>query len=202
MTGVRFFMGKFSTKKMKRLFLVKRIQGINCAIQYGKGGENMKRFFYYFTWSLAICLVVYLGLQLQQALDERTQMTFNPIPFWIFVTVFPVAIGVLLRAPKFMLERQQRRIRGFDWSKFLAVGMPALAVLFLSVLPFLSLGDGVYPEFYYQINLLLFSSTTAQTIAGIVFGYILLDSFKSEERGFQETTSDLFNAVMKFTPKG
>lgn len=161
----------------------------------------MKRFFYYFIWSIAIILVVYLGLQLQQVLDERTDMTFNPIPYWIYVTIFPVVIGLLLRTPKFMLERKQHRIQGFDWSKFLAVGIPAFIVLVLSLLPFLPFENVAYPEFYSRISLLLFSSTTAQTIAGLVFGYTLLDSFKSEERGLQETTSDLFNAVMKFTPK-
>ncbi|MGM0896984.1 MAG: hypothetical protein ACQEV0_03740 [Bacillota bacterium] len=162
----------------------------------------MKRFFYYFIWSIAIAFIVYMGLQLQELLNERTQMTFNLVPYWIYVTIFPVVIGLLLRTPKFMLERKERRIRGFDWSKFLAVGLPAFVVLMLSILPFLPFENMAYPEFYTQISLILFSSTTAQTIAGLVFGYILLDSFKSEERGFQESTSDLFNAVMKFTPKG
>ena len=161
----------------------------------------MKRFLYYFIWSIAIALIVYLGLQLQQILDDRTQMTFNPIPFWIYVTIFPVIIGLLLRTPKFMLERKERKISGFDWSKFLAIGIPAILVLVLSILPFLPI-NVEFPAFYSQISLTLFSSTTAQTIAGLVFGYILLDSFKNEEAGFQKTTTDFFDAVMKFTPKG
>lgn len=164
----------------------------------------MKRFFYYFIWSIAIAFIVYLGLQLQELLKERMQTTFNLIPYWLYVAIFPFVVGLLLRTPKFMLERKEKRIGGFDWSKFLGVGLPSLLVLVLSVIPFLPLPfeNMPYPEFYNQISLILFSSTTAQTIAGLVFGYTLLDSFKSEERGFQESTSDLFNAVMKFTPKG
>ncbi|KYG59495.1 hypothetical protein [Planococcus maritimus] len=162
----------------------------------------MKRFFYYFAWSIAIALIVYLGLQLQELLKERMQTTFNLVPYWIYVTLFPIVIGILLRTPKFMLERKEKRISGFDWSKFLAVGLLSFVVIVLSLMPFLPLENLPYPEFYNQISLILFSSTTAQTIAGLVFGYTLLDSFKSEERRFQESTSDLFNAVMKFTPKG
>ncbi|RLJ90756.1 hypothetical protein [Planococcus citreus] len=163
----------------------------------------MKRFFYYFIWSIAIIFIVYAGLQLQQVLDERAAAAFNPTPLWIYVVIFPVIIGLLLRTPKFMLERKESRIGGFDWSKFLAVGVPAFIVLALSILPLLPIGNLIFSdEIYIQIDMLLFSSTTAQTIAGLVFGYTLLDSFKSEERGFQESTSDLFNAVMKFTPKG
>ena len=162
----------------------------------------MKRFFYYFAWSIAIALIVYLGLQLQELLKERMQTTFNLVPYWIYVTLFPIVIGILLRTPKFMLERKEKRISGFDWSKFLAVGLLSLVVIVLSIMPFLPLENLPYPEFYNQISLILFSSTTAQTIAGLVFGYTLLDSFKSEDRKFQESTSDLFNAVMKFTPKG
>ncbi|MFP3355804.1 hypothetical protein R0K17_00470 [Planococcus sp. SIMBA_143] len=163
----------------------------------------MKRFFYYFIWSIVIIFIVYAGLQLQQVLDERAAAAFNPTPLWIYVVIFPVIIGLLLRAPKFMLERKESRIGGFDWSKFLAVGVPAFIVLALSILPLLPIGNLIFSdEIYVQIDMLLFSSTTAQTIAGLVFGYTLLDSFKGEERGFQESTSDLFNAVMKFTPKG
>ena len=163
----------------------------------------MKRFFYYFIWSIVIALVVYAGLQLQQLLSEKAASEFEPRPLWIYIAIFPIIIGLLLRTPKFMLERKESRIGGFDWSKFLAVGVPAFIVLVLSILPLLPIENLIFSdEVYVQIDLLLFSSTTAQTIAGLVFGYTLLDSFKSEERGFQESTSDLFNAVMKFTPKG
>ncbi|WP_404334569.1 hypothetical protein [Planococcus rifietoensis] len=163
----------------------------------------MKRFFYYFIWSIAIIFIVYAGLQLQQLLSDRATAEFDPTPLWIYVVIFPIVIGLLLRTPKFMLERKESRIGGFDWSKFLAVGLPAFLVLILSVLPLLPVGNLIFSdEVYVHIDVLLYSSTTAQTIAGLVFGYTLLDSFKSEERGFQESTSDLFNAVMKFTPKG
>ena len=162
----------------------------------------MKRFFNYFIWSLAIAVIVYMGLQLQQLLGERATTAFNPTPLWIYVVIFPVVIGLLLRTPKFLVERKESRIGGFDWSKFLAIGVPAFLVLMLSILPLLPVGNLILSdELYVQLDLILYSSTTAQTIAGLVFGYTLLDSFKGEERGLQETTSDLFNAVMKFTPK-
>lgn len=162
----------------------------------------MKRFFYYFAWSIAITMIVYAGLELQQLLDEKAAAEFEPRPLWIYVVIFPIIIGLLLRTPKFMLERKESRIGGFDWSKFLAISIPAFIVIVLSILPLMPIENIPYPAFYEPFNLILFDGTTAQTIAGLVFGYTLLDSFKSEERRFQESTSDLFNAVMKFTPKG
>lgn len=162
----------------------------------------MKRFFYYFAWSIVIALIVYAGLELQQVLDEKAAAEFEPRPLWVYVVIFPIIIGLLLRTPKFMLERKESRIGGFDWSKFLAISIPAFIVIVLSILPLMPIENIPYPDFYEPFNLILFDGTTAQTIAGLVFGYTLLDSFKSEERRFQESTSDLFNAVMKFTPKG
>ncbi len=104
----------------------------------------MKRFLYYFAWTIGIGVVVYAGLQFQQSLVVRSQETFNPIPLWVYIAIFPIVIGLLMRLPKFLQERTERRIIGFDWSKFLAVSIPALTVI-------------------------------------IVFGYVLLDSFKREE---------------------
>jgi len=141
----------------------------------------MKRFLYYFAWSIGIGVIVYAGLQFQQSLVVRSQETFNPVPLWVYIAIFPVVIGLLMRLPKFLQERTEWRIIGFDWSKFLAVSIPALTVIILSILPFMPIENIPYPSFYDPFNLILFSGTTAQTIAGHVFGYVLLDSFKRED---------------------
>ena len=141
----------------------------------------MKRFLYYFAWSIGIGVIVYAGLQFQQSLVVRSQETFNPVPLWVYIAIFPVVIGLLMRMPKFLQERTERRIIGFDWSKFLAIGLSAFFILILAVSPFLQLGHMGMPQLLSSLHLILFSGTTAQTIAGLVFGYVLLDSFKREE---------------------
>ncbi len=141
----------------------------------------MKRFLYYFIWTLVIGFVVYLGLQLQEQLVARSQMTFTLYPLRAYIILFPVIIGLLLRTPKFILETKEQKNNSFDWIKFVAVGLPALTILVLNFLPYLPSSESWVPAFNININLILYSGTTLPTIAGLVFGYVLLGSFKNKD---------------------
>ena len=110
-----------------------------------KGEIWLKRFLYFFIWALAIGLVLYLGMQIQSLLIERSRVTFNPFPLGMYVALFPVVIGALLVMPEFLLKRQERMSRSFDWIKFAAAGVPALFVVLLSFFPFSPLGAGWLP---------------------------------------------------------
>ncbi|WP_162287800.1 hypothetical protein [Indiicoccus explosivorum] len=91
--------------------------------------------------------------------------------------VFPVVIGILLRLPTFLLEVKEKKITSFDWSKFIAVGVPAFVLLVMLFLPFLPpLGGSAIVR-----TIAAFSVSTVPTITGIVFGYVLLDSFRTKE---------------------
>lgn len=135
----------------------------------------MKRFLYYFIWTLAIGFVLYGGMQLQLKLAERAQLLFEPFPLQLFIALFPVAIGLLIRTPKLLLQIKENRAWKFDWILFAATGLPALYLVVMTFLPFSAIGEGWLP-----VHLFLYiNGSTVTTIAGLVFGYVLLDSFKS-----------------------
>ncbi|MFD1032651.1 hypothetical protein [Metaplanococcus flavidus] len=104
----------------------------------------------------------------------NSQMTYNLFPLQAYIALFPVAIGLLMRIPKFILQLKSSRSLSFDWILFTAVGLPTLYVVVMTFLPFSPLGAGWLriPE------IISIGGVTVPTIAGLVFGYVLLGSFK------------------------
>lgn len=135
----------------------------------------MKRFSYYFIWTLAIGFILYAGMQLQSEIAERSQTTYQLFPLYLYIALFPVFIGILIRTPVFLLQLKERESWSFDWIKFAAIGMPALYLVVMSFLPFSGVGQGWLPV----PQILLIGGTTIPTIAGVVFGYMVLESFVS-----------------------
>ncbi|KAA0956374.1 hypothetical protein FQ085_12765 [Planococcus sp. ANT_H30] len=141
----------------------------------------MKRFFYYFIWTLVIGFLIYLGLYFQEQLVTKSQTTFTLYPLRAYIILFPIIIGLLLRTPKFILEIKERQNHSFDWIKFIAVGLPVFVILVFSFMHYLPNSESWTPVFNMNINLILYSGTTLPTIAGLIFGYVLLDSFKNKD---------------------
>lgn len=145
---------------------------INSAIE--KGEVMMKRFLSYLSWTLVIGIVLYYGMQLQEQIIEQSTMTFNPFPRQAYIALFPVVIGLLINAPKVLLHMKNKTDWTYDWIKFAAIGLPTLYLVVMTFLPFSPLGAG-------RVTLpmhVFFSETTVTTIAGLVFGYIVLASFR------------------------
>lgn len=78
-----------------------------------------------------------------------------------------------MRLPKWMLQKRRGKEWSFDWPVFLAVGCPSLLLVLMALVPFIPLLGGAFA----LPGLLLFGETTVQTIAGVVFGYVLLSCF-------------------------
>lgn len=133
----------------------------------------MKRFVYYFAWTLAIVFIVYIGTVIEANIVETARETYELFPRVLFVAIFPVILGFLMRLPRFLLERKEQKFGGFDWLKFLAVGVPSLYFVVMTFLPYTSIGAEI-PSFMMTSQT---SLTTIAYTAGIVFGYVLLDSF-------------------------
>lgn len=106
-------------------------------------------------------------------LQQQFKVTYKyPMALVLFTPLFPVAIGILLRLPKFILEIMSRKPWTLDWVRLLAIGIPTLAVLVMWTLAFSGYGGGPVSKF------LVVTQPTLTTIAGIALGYILLDSIK------------------------
>lgn len=137
-----------------------------------KGIYGMKRFFYYLAWTLGIGIILYYGMQYQQDLGDQVAKTYNPIPLFIYVTLFPILIGVLLGLPKLFNDIRKNKKWKVDWIKLIAVGVPSLYIgstSLLMLLPF---------QLIFIDRIMFLNQSTFTTVAGLVFGYILIDSLK------------------------
>lgn len=114
-------------------------------------------------------------MQLQERLAEKVQTAFVLFPLQVYIALFPVVIGILTRTPTFILQMKEKESWTYDWVKCAAIGLPSLYVVVMTFLPFSALGEGWLPV----PKFLLFDGTTIPTIAGLVFGYTVLASFKA-----------------------
>jgi|SRR5699024_3730819 len=136
---------------------------------YSRRGEiSIKRFLYYFGWTIMIGFIIYWGMKYQSQLEETAKREFELFPVIIFAAIFPVVIGLLLRFPKLIIEIRENKQWTFDWVRFVAIALPSLFIITMSILPY------SYPI----TEIILIGGPTITTIAGIVFGYVLLDSVK------------------------
>lgn len=139
-----------------------------------KGEFYIKKFLYYFTCTVVIGFLIYLGMKYNIRLVEEASQTYEIRPVLIFSTIFPIVIGLILRLPKLIMEIKDKKEWTFNWIKVMAIGIPTLYIALLPILSFTFVGM----DFLFAKELLLFGNTTLITIAGIVFGYVLLDSLK------------------------
>ena len=139
-----------------------------------KGEFFIKKFLYYFACTVVIGFLIYLGTKYNIRLVKEANITFEVQPVLLFTTTFPIVIGVILRLPKLIMEIKEKKEWTFDWIKVIAIGIPALYVALFPILSSTSFGT----NFLFGQVLILIGNTTLITTAGIVFGYVLLDSLK------------------------
>jgi hypothetical protein len=82
---------------------------------------------------------------------------------------------MLLRLPKLIVEIKEKKQWSFDWINVAAIGIPSI---YIAMIPLLSLFTFFGMNWLFAKELILLGDTTLTTIAGIVFGYVLLDSLK------------------------
>ncbi|SFL57530.1 hypothetical protein SAMN04487943_102285 [Gracilibacillus orientalis] len=118
--------------------------------------------------------MIFLGAKYQIHLEEEASLTYELTPVLLFASVFPIVIGVLLRLPKWLIEINENKSWTFDWMKLVVIGLPAL---YIALLPVLSAN---IPMAYllFAEEIMFMNYTILITTAGIVFGYVLLDSLK------------------------
>ena len=134
----------------------------------------MKRFLFIFFSTVVIGIILYIGMDYQLSLEEKWRTTFYIKSYIIFASIFPIFIGLLLRLPKLIVEIREKKKWSFDWIKVTIIGIPSL---YIAMIPLLTIAFGM--------NLLLsnmfsvYGGKTFTSIAGVIFGYVLLDSLKS-----------------------
>src|SRR5690625_798770 len=103
-------------------------------------------------------------------IEKEASIEFRMLPVVLFTVIFPIVLGVLLRLPQLIIEIKENKKWIFDLPKFMAIGLPTLLILLYYIIS--GLGMVVAGHF------ILISVSTIATVAGIIFGYSLLDCLK------------------------
>jgi len=133
----------------------------------------MNRFIYYAVWTVVIGVTLYLGNEYQSYLTKQAETTYEIMPRAIFTTIFPILVGMLLKLPEIWTQRLSTNW-GVDWPKLIIVGIPSL--YFSSGLLIMFTPLAPYLPFMFYISTTGYP--TLPTVAGIVFGYVVLDSIR------------------------
>ncbi|MYL35082.1 hypothetical protein GLW08_04270 [Pontibacillus yanchengensis] len=149
----------------------------------------MKRFLLYFISTVTFIVLVFWGYKLPEMVREELMFEGNSEVLYFLVVIFtflyPTLIGILIRLPKFIKEVKEKRKWAIDWVKLCAIGIPTLYVSQIIVL-YSSLPHSVPLPF--SGALMRNIESPLSTIAGIIFGYIVLDSLKEKKRMIFSTT--------------
>ncbi|WP_066050791.1 hypothetical protein [Robertmurraya korlensis] len=126
--------------------------------------------------TVVFAIILYIGAFIQLEIQEYQRSNYRMVPLMLFVSFFPILIGMFLRVPGLVKELKQNKRWEIDWGKVLMIGIPTL---YIALYPFLfSIGIPVVSIFL--SNYLLGTQYVTTTIAGVVSGYILLGSLKGK----------------------
>jgi len=128
----------------------------------------MKKLGYYTLYVVLLVLLLYLGSQLFQYLRILAGRTFHALPIMVFNGFFPIVMGLYLALPEFATKARRQGRWTIDWSKLVTVGIVSL--FFASPLPQVLYFGSHAP----QLVLWLIEFNQGSTIAGVIFGYIVV----------------------------
>ncbi len=134
----------------------------------------MKNFLYYFGWTFMISFIIYLGTKYQIQLQKEMSQTMEPGKYLSFSVLFPIIIGLFLGLPRLINKIKQQKEWTINWMKLLVIGLPTLLVIFIYLFLY-QIPESILPFIPEQIFL---RNQTIHVVAGVVFGYVLLDSLK------------------------
>lgn len=106
-----------------------------------------------------------------------TLSSYNSYPHILFISFYPIAMGILLALPRFVRKLGEDGAWALDWVVLIAVGLPTL---FVAVAPALYFSPA--SKYLPAVMALLFQySLTPQIICGVISGYIMLSVFGKKD---------------------
>lgn len=136
----------------------------------------MKRFIKNLLWSLIIILVLYFGAEIASRLRMYQETYFRPVPFIVFSVFFSIFVGIIIRIPRLMSDIKNKKRLRVDWFVLTTIGIPSLYIAISPLLLFFKVPLIIQT---FTINIIS-SGFTITTIAGVIFGYIILDCLEEK----------------------
>ncbi|WP_289139149.1 hypothetical protein [uncultured Brevibacillus sp.] len=130
--------------------------------------QGLVRFGKYFGFVMLIGLVLQVLVEFDRVMLEEAMMSFDRLSYFVYLSLYPILIGILFAIPHLIRERKNDGKWTYDWGKGVAIGLPALfgATIFLHH----------YSPFGDYVSVLL-RYKEFPIVSGIVLGYTALTSF-------------------------
>ncbi|HEU5139537.1 MAG TPA: hypothetical protein VFT51_06165 [Bacillales bacterium] len=122
------------------------------------------------------------GIQHFHYLQKQETITFNPYPSMVFALLFSIFVGILFSFPSIFEKIRRQGKWKYDCVKMIAVGIPSLLVALTSLIYFSPMVD----DLGYYSKVLMFladGGIPLQIIAGIVFGFVVINCFRKGIKG-------------------
>jgi len=138
--------------------------------------KNIKRLLGHLLYIVVFIAILVKAMEWERHFELITLSTYNSYLHMLFLSFFPVAMGVLLALPGFINKTRKPGSWKLDWVLLAAIGAPTLYTAIAPVLFFSPISK------FLPITTQLFAySLTPHIICGVVFGYVLLSCFDKEE---------------------
>ena len=138
--------------------------------------KNYKQVISYVIYILLFYLILYLGAFYSYRIIEYSKSTFKHEPMVIYLTFFPIILGLLAALPNLCLEIKKSGKWKMNWTKLIVIGVPSfligISLMYLSIETFLGLK--IIPDF---LSFILVYDTP-RILSGFIFGFIILDSIE------------------------
>lgn len=138
--------------------------------------NNIKRFICYVTYVMVFWYILVKADDYQRYLKHLYASTYDLTYHSIFISIFPILIGILIVLPQFIKTFKKPGTWKVDLIFFLTVGLPSLCI---AITPIIFLAQFAR-KWSYAAFILGFHPNLV-TVAGIVFGYVLLSSFGKQK---------------------
>ncbi|MGG1663139.1 hypothetical protein [Brevibacillus sp. NRS-1366] len=124
----------------------------------------------YLAFTILVSYFITILSNYEYVLFEQSRMNFERFPHLLYLSLYPILIGLLFALPHLLREGKETGSWKYDWVKSVAIGLPALFGTTVILLYFSPVGNSLPPFLTY----VLVHAKEFTIISGIVFGYTVL----------------------------
>ena len=136
--------------------------------------NSLKRFIGYLVYMLIVGFATIKLISLGEYLKDLSNYNFNYSIVWTYMSLFPIAVGIMLSIPHLVRTIRTAGYLIFDGIRFLTIGIPTFLIAIVPLALQIHWAPLQKVLYFYMIN------NNLIIISGIVFGYVMVTSFYKE----------------------
>lgn len=138
---------------------------------------NIYRLIAYLLYTILLMYIMFKVTVLEHSFKTNGFLLDKTYLRLSFLSVFPVAAGILFSLPAFLSNFKKPGIWSIDWVKLFSLGIPTFYVAMSPLLYFSPIGKYL-PAVG---SAMMYFSGTPVIICGTVFGYLILTVFEKQD---------------------